>query len=119
VSTDLLRPEHLDLEDLIGILEAHDPDKTVKVGFTSPHSYRGYYEDLAFELAENVTVGAMLADARTALGKTFQGYKGGDYEMGNWTSVWLAEYGCTGESLGRVLLSFLLGNVATPNRQEG
>lgn len=105
---------HLCLEDLIAILAAHDPDKVLKIGFTNPHFYRGYYEDLAFEVASDVTVGAMLADARSALGKTFQDWKGGDYTMAGYTDVWLAEEGATGESLGRLLLFLLLANEVAP-----
>ena len=116
VSTELPVPEHLDLGELIATLEAEDPAKVVRLGFHNPHSYRGYYEDLAFDVAADVTVSAMLADARAALGKTFQGYKGGDYEMCGSTSVWLVqEPSYTGESLGRVLLGLLLANVATPD----
>lgn len=118
MSTELPAPEHLGLDELIAILEAHDPATVVKVGFADPHSYRGYYHEVAFEPAANVTVGAMLADARAALGATYQGYKGGDYTMSGYTSVWLASYGCTGESLGRVLLTLLLANAATPDPQE-
>lgn len=114
VSTELPVPEHLDLGKLIAALEAEDPAKILKLGFNNPHSYRGYYDDLAFEPAANITVGAMLAAAREALGATYLGCKGsGEYTMTGWSDVWLASDGHTGESLGRVLLSFLLTNVAT------
>ena len=99
------------LEELITALEAHDPAKVVSRGFAKPHSYRGDYCDLAFEPAANVTVGSMLADARSALGATFQGYKGGDYTMDEYTDCWLAEYGCCGETIGLLLLKFMLTGV--------
>jgi hypothetical protein len=106
------RPEHLGLADLITRLEreheAH-PGKHVRTGFHRAQSYRGYYHDLAFEIAHDVTVTAMLDTARQALGATFQGWKGGDYTMGEYTQVWLIpEPGDCGESLGAVLLELLL-----------
>ncbi len=67
------RPAHLALDELIEILAAEPADKVVAVGFHRPHSYRGYYEDLAFEVTTNVTVGTMLAEARSALDSTYQG----------------------------------------------
>ncbi len=99
------------LIDLIQTLEQYPPDKVVPHGFGRPHSYRGYYDQLAFEPMQNVTVGAMLADAKSALGQTFQGYKGGDYEMGEWTEVWLAHYGQCGEGIGPTLLRYMMGNI--------
>lgn len=59
-----------------------------------PMSYRGYYTDLSFEPDENVTVQMFLDSARGSMGKVFQGYKGGDYLMGENTPVWIANYAC-------------------------
>jgi hypothetical protein len=102
-------PEHLCLGYLIAELESQEADLILPIGFRNPHSYRGDYMDLAFEIAENVTVGEMLTSARSALGVTFQGYKGRDYRMDKLTPVWLAEdRHSTGETLGRVLLHLLL-----------
>jgi hypothetical protein len=51
----------------------------------------------------------MLYDAKTALCATFQGWKGGDYTMRDYTQVWLVdEPGDCGESLGAVFLELLL-----------
>lgn len=101
------------LSELIKALEAADQTRVVPRGFSNPHSYRGYYQDLAFEAASNITVAEMLAAARGALGQTFEGYKGGEYKMGEYTEVWLAAYGCCGESIGPTLLSYMLGEVAS------
>lgn len=97
------------LQSLIEALERAPADRVVPFGFGRPHSYRGFYDELAFEPKENVTVGEMLADAKSAVGRTFQGYKGGDYTMDGWTHVWLAEYGCSGEGIGPTLLRYMLG----------
>ncbi len=100
---------HLTLGQVITELETHHPAKAVPLGFDSPHSYRGYYDQLAFELARDITVGQMLAAAKFALGTTFQGWKGGDYTMSEHTPCWLAIEGNTGESLGGLLLRYMLG----------
>jgi hypothetical protein len=99
------------LGELIEALEASDAAKVVARGFAKPHSYRGYYDELAFEPAANVTVGDMLADARSALDATFEGYKGGLFTMQDFTDCWLAEYGCCGETIGPLLLKFMLTGV--------
>lgn len=96
------------LEELITALEAADPNLVLPDGFTHPHSYRGDYMDLAFEPASNVTVAAMLTDARSALGTTYQGWKGGDYEMTEYTDCWLASEGGLGETIGPLLLRLML-----------
>jgi hypothetical protein len=97
------------LGELIEALEKADPDLVVPEGFASPHSYRGYYEDLAFEPAADVTVGAMLEAARSALGTAFEGYKGGWFVMEDYTDCWLAVYGSGGgEGIGPVLVRYML-----------
>lgn len=61
-------------------------------------SYRGYYDHVAIETScLRTTVGAYLAVVDTALKATFEGYKGGSYEMGTDTPVWVSEWGqCSG-----------------------
>lgn len=98
----------MQLRDLIEALEKADQTKVVPHGFNNPHSYRGYYEELAFVPAENVTVASMLAAAKSAIGRTFTGWKGGDFTMGEWSNVYLAKIGNTGEELGPRLLAYML-----------
>lgn len=89
----------LTLGALIEALEKLPPDKLV-ANLHSPHSYRGYYSDLAFELeGELRKAEEILADCRGAMGRVFKGYKGGDYVMGARTPLWVANYGCTGMKL--------------------
>jgi hypothetical protein len=112
-----VNPLHLDLGGLIRRLESDDPTKVVRLGFYNPHSYRGYYHDLAFEIAEDITVGDMCTDAKEALGSTYQGWKGGDYTMKNYTATWLVRReGETGESIGAMFLELLLANTVEVSR---
>lgn len=104
----------MELGELITALEAEDPRKVVPHGFTGPHSYRGHYEQLAFEPASNVTVSAMLADARSAVGAEYQGYKGGDFTMDERTECWLASWGGLGEEIGPLLLRLMLAAGTVP-----
>lgn len=103
------------LGELITALEAADPTLVVADGFTRPHSYRGYYNELAFEPAANVTVGQMLADAQSALGATYQGWKGGDYTMDEHTDCWIAEQGSTGDTIGPLLIHLMLAAAQPPS----
>lgn len=96
------------LKELIAFLEKQNPAQVVPVGFHRPHSYRGYYDQLAFEPKRSVTIGSMLKCAQQAIGQTFEGYKGGDYTMGEHTDVYLAEYGSTGEQIGQILLAYMV-----------
>ena len=97
------------LKELIEYLEKKDPNIVVPVGFCCPHSYRGYYIELAFIPEKDTTVGAMLECAKTALGETYTGWKGGEFTMGECTDVYLAEHGELGEEIGKVLLDYMTG----------
>lgn len=61
-----------------------------------PHSYRGFYEQLAFEPltdGDPPMVSDFLATLEASNGATFTGYKGGKFKMDLSTRVWIAEYG--------------------------
>jgi len=55
------------LQRLIDILEKENPDRVIPLGFNHPHSYRGYYDCLAFEFEKIVRIGDMLRYAKSAL----------------------------------------------------
>jgi len=99
----------LTLGRLIDALTEADPKKVLKKGFKKPHSWRGIYEELAFEPAENVTVGEMLASAQEAVGKSFQGWKGGEFTMTRETEVHVSFEGESYDYLGDILLFYMLG----------
>lgn len=95
---------HLTLGRLIDDLEAAEPTAVVVIDNGShpdkPHSYRGYYSDLAFAPSDTtVTVADFLTKCRSALGSTFEGYKGGDFLMEEDTPLWSAPYGMTGRAM--------------------
>lgn len=82
---------------------------------TDPHSYRGYYEDLAFEPSDGTRTAKSLADeCRRCMGQVFVGYKGGDFVMDALTPVWVSEYGC----LGRKLMMLHAGGAVDTEEDE-
>ena len=97
------------LDDLIAALETADLTQVCPVGFTNPHSYRGYYDELAFAPASNITVGEMLTAARSARDHWFTGWKGGDFQMTGDTDCWLSlEGSASGETLSETLVKLML-----------
>lgn len=96
------------LREVIEILERRDPDQVVHVGFAAPNSYRGYYDSIAFTPAIYTTVGAMLAHARSAVGTTFHGYKGGEYTMTLDTDCYVAAWGDYNGNDDKALLEKIL-----------
>lgn len=83
----------LTLGRMIALLDVLEPERLVH-GLGELDSYRGYYDDLAFEPTDQrETVAALKARCQAAMGKVFKGYKGGDYMMGESTPLWVSPYG--------------------------
>ena len=90
------------LGGLISILKTL-PDEFKITGLTYPHSYRGYYSDLAFELSnDKMYARDFLKICEKCVGDTFEGYKGGDNTMSENTPVWIAEWGCSGNKFVKI-----------------
>lgn len=73
------------------------PDDAIVYGFGSPDSYRGYYSDLAFDSdgSRQSAYSLLVLCQLECMGHIFEGYKGGDYLMGENTPIWIASYGTT------------------------
>lgn len=87
------------LRELIDELSGLNPETIVKYGFGEPMSWRGDYYELAFEPVKDTTIGSMLEYANSALGSTYEGYKGGEFTMHENSEVYIASYGSTGEAI--------------------
>lgn len=63
-------------------------------------SWRGIYAELAinFDFKSDMPLPDFIMMAEAAVGKTFHGYKGGDYIMTRDTPVWVANYGNSGNT---------------------
>ena len=90
------------LGKLIRLLEGEDPANQVRFDFgglvpRQLDSWRGVYAELALGYDDQwrnpVTVAELLVELRSAIGKTFTGYKGGDFKMDEGTKVWADNYG--------------------------
>lgn len=97
----------LTLGELILKLKAlNKPDEDVCFDFeratpTCLSSWRGSYCELAirFDFESNPhTVAKFIDLLEEAVGKTYTGYKGGDFVMGKRTPVWVANYGHSGNT---------------------
>lgn len=102
------------LGELISWLEVQDPKALVRDGFDSPHSDRGYYENLGFDPIKETTFGEMLQWAKSADGKTFIGWKGGEYRMDEHTECFIGEYGECGEEITSMHLKYWLLTAKVP-----
>lgn len=94
--------------ELVSMLSEYDENlevliDDVEAGYVYPtglSSYRGYYTDIQIEFAHakhgdinTTTVGNLISDLSEAIGKTYTGYKGGDFTMSKITPVWIDNYG--------------------------
>ena len=79
-----------------------------KLALYYPHSYRGYYEDVAFcsKPSGQTARGLATLIKRSVLGKTFEGYKGGDFTMTEHTMMHHASPGDCGEPLSEVQICY-------------
>lgn len=101
----------MSLGQIIRRLECCAEDAEVYFDFcsivpTTLMSYRGYYDQLALgfklleKMSDTVKVKDLLKILREGNGKTFEGYKGGDFTMKLTTPVWVDNYGnCTSTSI--------------------
>lgn len=68
---------------------------------TSIDSWRGSYDELALNFetqGEEMKVSEFLNMLKECIGKTFTGYKGGDYTMHKGTPIWVANYSHSGNT---------------------
>lgn len=109
-ATTIVNQRQLTLGELIGTLKLAPPDRPIVMGLRKAHSYRGIYENVAFQIGEETNVKAMLAEACKGL-DTFTAWKGGDYTMTEKTPVWIANIGETGWPLTDALLMAMMAGV--------
>lgn len=84
--------EQYTLGALVRVLDALG---TVEVeALEGPHSYRGYYDELAFQPpTRRLPANKVAAIVRDVYGQSFEGWKGGQYTYGDLTPVWIATKG--------------------------
>jgi hypothetical protein len=96
----------LKTEIILKDLKGRNEEATVRYDFeylfpTSIDSWRGSYNELALNYkseGEEMSVSDFLQMLKDCIGKTFTGYKGGEYKMNRLTPVWVANYGRSGNT---------------------
>lgn len=81
-----------DFSDLF--LKMKDDTFVFTEGFGNVHSYRGYYNEVAFEPKSGVTLLEVKQAINLAYYDEHYGYKGGEYRYDFSTPAHLAMYGC-------------------------
>ncbi len=100
----------LSLGELIERLEAIETEDDCSVrfdfGYFRPSelmSWRGVYAELAVGFTDkgdykDPQLSKFITELKGAIGKTYTGYKGGDFFMSKSTPVWVANYGESGNT---------------------
>ncbi len=99
----------LGIKEIVELLRLQDQEKSVYFDFLNfrptgeVDSYRGYYSDLAIEWGGDCDckVEDLVKVLDSAIGKTYEGYKGGEHIMSEDTKVWVSNYG---ESSGTAIV---------------
>lgn len=96
-------PEAMNLGQFIDALAEMPPEAQVEFEFGGLvpgrfHSWRMVYTQLCLDWDGRWprVVGDLLTEAQACVGKTFEGWKGGDYAMSRDTNLWIARDGESG-----------------------
>lgn len=99
----------MNLGQLIERLKREDHNREIPIGFCNPHSHRGDYSQLAFEVELEVAIRSLLSAAEHAVNRDFEGYKGGTYRMTLETECYLtSDQSMSGIEINTALLDQLL-----------
>lgn len=78
----------MELKDFKQQIENAEKDKIFDYGISSPFSWRGSYDEVAFEILEQpMSREDILSKIQEAYENVFYGYKGGEYRFSDWTNV--------------------------------
>ena len=96
----------LKLEPIVKKQKDRQDEASIKYDFeylfpTGLDSWRGSYEELALNYeteGKYMSVTAFYNMLTETVGKTFHGYKGGEYVMNKHTPIWVANYGNSGNT---------------------
>lgn len=96
--------DQMTVGEILQLLHAYPEQFETRWSFHGPHSYRGYYDQVAVSVRDD---GQTVAEMRRTVADcldTFTGWKGGEFTMDADTPVWVAEPGLTGIPLVRQFL---------------
>lgn len=80
------------------LVYVQEDGKITPISFNNPHSYRGFYDELAIEPNQNKTqtVTEFLEVLYEGNSETYTGYKGGEFDMSYGVEIYVAFEGATG-----------------------
>lgn len=82
----------MELKEFKDYIENTENGKQFNYGISKPFSWRGSYDEVAFEILEQpMTREEILANIEKAYKGTFYGYKGGEYTYKDYTEVHFEE----------------------------
>ena len=82
----------MELKEFKQQIEQAETGKTFDYGISEPFSWRGSYDEVAFEILEQpMTREEILANIEKAYTGTFYGHKGGEYTYEDYTEVHFEE----------------------------
>jgi hypothetical protein len=96
----MIQYKTINLGEMVAALQALPADAVILDTDGTMFSYRGYYDQLALNLApgEQADKDVLLTFATAALaGQTFHGYRGGEYLATDTTAVFVAAFGETSD----------------------
>lgn len=99
VAKDQRKDVMMTLGKLLKSLKLEEKEELISGLSAKGGSYRGYYSDFAFEPGSTTVEELQAYIEGEVIGKTFTGYKGGDYVMDENTTVWCAGYGSCGKPI--------------------
>ena len=111
----------MNLQDLKKHIESFSDGTVFKNGISNPFSWRGSYDEVAFSIiSDEMTREEMLIRIGKAYTETFYGYKGGDYNYSDYTTVNFEEEGSRNYSDGKYTAEIIskLENSDQFNSQE-
>ena len=92
----------MELKEFKQQIEQAEVGKTFDYGISEPFSWRGSYDEVAFEILEQpMTREEILDNIEKAYTGTFYGYKGGEYTYQDYTPVNFEEGGSRSYTDGR------------------
>ena len=81
----------------------------LSIGLGKNMSYRGSYDEVAFEPQRNLTISECIQNVENCIDTTMFGYKGGEYECTKDTNANIAFYGSCGTPITSFVMNILLG----------
>jgi len=94
------------VKEVLTYLDNLHPATALPFTLSDPHCDRGSYRDVAFALTnEPSTVAEVRAVVASVIGKTYYGWKGGDFTMDEWSDCCIGpDYGEVGEPITQLWL---------------